>query len=343
MRHIAVMSGVSSAMVWGGATLDAIARLRREQRNQPRRIDNHKLARAARGPGGPAKEAFDCLFLCDHCGYLSATQGPCPACTHTAWIDLDNWAHAEALREREEVARQNPAPDVRWRVRGASLAIGAALGLGCATGLALAGTVAIAAGALLGIGAGATGTATALTHAIARRRIGWSIMAKRVRDPSRWRLPLPLPDRDASVGRRAQGPAIASEAPLRAPFSGRPCVAYEVAVLFDYPDDAWPPTWVLREVRSCAFAVDGRELRADHVMLTPPPEAVPQPAMSEDEKRRFLRERGLFLADGSFDLFESILAPDQPCELQWPTSPADAPPFVTPIRATSRGGSPYRR
>lgn len=332
------MGGGSAA----GFVNDVLSRMRRDRQNQARILDYRRFRKPPGGGPGPAKEAFDCLNLCDHCGYLNEVQGACPACTHTAWIDLDNWALAERLREVEEAARQNPVPAVRWRIRGASLAIGAVLGLGCATGLALAGVVVASAASLAGVGAGATGAATVLTHALGRRRLGWSIMARRVQDPTRWRMPVPFADERAGTFKRAAGPAVATEGLLRAPFTGRPCVAYEVAVLFDHPQDAWPPIWALREMRACPFEVDGRAVARDHAMLTATTELVAQPVMSVEEKRRFLRERGLFLADGSFDLYEAIVAPNERVELRWPTTPEGAPPFVVPVGGATRGRDPYR-
>lgn len=333
------MGGGSAA----GFVNDVLTRMRRERQNQARILDYRRFKKPAHGGKSPAKEAFDCLFLCDHCGYLSEAEGACPACTHTAWIDLDNWTLAEGLREIEEAARQNPVPAVRWRIRGASLAIGALVGAACTTGLAMAGLVAVGAASLAGVGAGATGAATVLTHAVGRRQLGWSIMARRVQDPTRWRMPVPFADDPAGkFFKRSVGPALATEGLLRAPFTGRPCVAYEVAVLFDHPTDAWPPTWALREMRSCVFTVDGREVGKDGAMLTAPTELIEQPVMSEEEKRRFLRERGLFLADGRFDLYEAIVGPNEQVELRWPTTPEGAPPFVVPVGGMVKVRHPYR-
>jgi hypothetical protein len=332
------MGGGSAA----GMVNDVLARMRRERQNQARALDYRRFMKPAGSGPSAAKEAFDCLFLCDHCGYLSEVEGACPACTHTAWIDLDNWALAEKQREIEEAARQNPVPAVRWRVRGASLAIGAVLGVGCATGLALAEMVAVGAASLVGVGAGATGAATVLTHALGRRRLGWSIMARQVQDPTRWRMPLPIADDGVKTARRCAGSAIARDGLLRAPFTGRACVAYEVAVLFDHPGDAWPPTWALREMRSCAFEVDGGEVEKDRAMLTGATELVEKPVMSEEEKRRFLRERGLFLADGKFDLYEAIVAPNERVEVRWPAAPEGAAPWVVQVGGATRGGDPYR-
>ena len=170
----------------------------------------------------------------------------------------------------------------------------------------------------------------------------WTLAeALRVRDPTRWRMPVPLAD-DSGTSMRRTGPALARAPLLRAPFTGRPCVAYEVAVLFDHPDDAWPPTWVPREMRSCAFEVDGHEVAADRAMLTAPTEPVTRPTMSEEEKRRFLRERGLFLADGTFDLHEAIVEPNEACEVRWPTTTEGAPPFALGLGGSTRDRHPYR-
>jgi hypothetical protein len=320
-------------MVWGGATLDAIARLRKDFQqvgSKRSKVRPHELGL------GPKKEAFDCMFLCDECGYLCDTNPPCPSCGREAWIDLDYWALAEALRAREEEARRHPPEALKWRIRGASLATGTAIGGGCAVGLALAGLT-LAWPVLLGLGA----TATAVVHSVGRHRFGRAIMTARVQSPSRWRLPLPLADAGATTASRAVGPLEPRGPLLRAPFTGRPCLGYDVAVLFDAPDDAWPPTWVLREVRSAAFEIEGRAVAADAASLALPIEPVQPSTLAEDELRKFLRVRGLFLVDGKFDLYEAIVEPGRTYELLWPSAPAGAPPFVH-AAAQRRGRDPYR-
>lgn len=317
-------------MVWGGATLDAIARLRSQQgsiSSKRSSIRPYELG------GSPPREAFDCMFLCGTCGYLCDSDPPCPSCGESSWIDLDYWAHAEALRAREEEERRHPPRRLAWQVRLTSLATGAAIGVGCAAGLALAGLVAFGWPALLGLGAGAT----AMTHGLGRRRFGRSIMERRPGTATRWRLPLPLTDANARTAARAVGRLEVSGGLLRAPFSGRPCVGYALGVMFDSPSDAWPPIWVLREMRSSAFEVEGRAVATDGVWLALPTTRITAPALDQEQLRRFLRERGLFLVDGQFDLYEAILEPGDSYELLWPTAPAGAPPF---IRAA--GSAPVR-
>jgi hypothetical protein len=321
-------------MVWGGATLDVIARMRKDRQQ----IGGGRCSIRPHMLGtGPPREKFDCLYLCDECGYLSDTNPRCPSCGANSWIDLDYWVHAEFLREREHQERRNPSKEVRWQLRLASLAAGSTLGAGCAAVLAAAG-VALGWPLLLGLGAGGT----AMTHGLGRRRLGWSLMARRVRDPTRWRLPLPRVDPAAQIAERITGHLEPRDALLRAPFTGRACLGYEIAVMFDTPEDAWPPIWVLREMRSCAFDVRGRAVAADHAWLELPTAAISQPALDDEAKAKLLRQRGLFSSDGQFDLFESILEPGRAYDLVWPSLPAGAPPMVLPASRDVARNSPFR-
>jgi hypothetical protein len=329
-------------MVWGGATLDAIARLRREWKAmESRRLDYRKFSKPTLRDLSPGKESFDCFYLCDECGYLCETNPPCPSCHATAWIDLDLWANAEALRALEEDARRHPPKWLRRRVRLTALAAGSVVGLATTAALALADALLLGGLGALGFAAGATGLATAYTHEFTRRRLTRAIVADRVENPTRWRVPLPLADPATPSATRFVGRAEPRAALLRAPFSGRPCLAYEAAILFDHPEDAWPPTWVLREMRSAAFEIQGHLVDTDRASLLVPIHPIDTPSLSDPEKQQFLRERGLFLADGKFDLFEAIVEPNLTYELVCPTTPTDAPPFVLPSRALPPA-SPYR-
>lgn len=166
-------------------------------------------------------------------------------------------------------------------------------------------------------------------------------MARRVERPSRWHLPLPLVAPDADTAAKVIGQPQPRGPLLTAPFSGRPCLGYELAVLFDAPNDAWPPIWVLREMRSCAFDVHDRHVEADGVTLSLPIAPVLDPVMTETERQRFLRRRGLFLVDGQFDLFEAILEPGAVYELRWPSAPDGAPPVIHATQGIAPRGA-YR-
>ncbi|HEY0132836.1 MAG TPA: hypothetical protein VGB85_02115 [Nannocystis sp.] len=287
------------------------------------------------GPGS-SREEFPCMFLCDGCGYLCWTDPPCPACGKKAWIDLGFWNHAEALRSREEEERRHPPERLKWQVRMAAVTAGSAIGLGSAAGLALGGVV-LAAPLVLTLGAGAS----LLTYAFGRRQIGWSIMTRRVDHPTRWHVPLPLADPGAKPVSQLLGAAHPTGALLRAPFSGRPCIGYDVGVVFDTPGDAWPPIWVLREMHSCAFEIQGKTIDAGGVSLALPIKPVAEPAITGEQKKKFLRERGLFLADGKFDLFEAIIEPGSTYEMLWPSAPGGAAPILR-AAPQARAGDPYR-
>ena len=118
-------------------------------------------------------------------------------------------------------------------------------------------------------------------------------------------------------------------------------VGYDLGVMFDAPGDAWPPIWVLREMHAGAFEVAGQAITADGVSLALPIKPVAETVLTPEQKQRFLRERGLFLVDGQFDLFEAIVEPEQTYELLWPSAPEGAPPV---LYATSQRspGNPYR-
>jgi len=338
LLHAGLAAAYVARMMGGVTGFQMLARMRHGAQDLGRKRVSPRSADLVVAPdSSPLKESFDCLFLCDVCGYLCDTDPVCPSCGQQDWVDLDYWSLAEALRTREEAMRRQPPGSVQWQVRLASLVGGTALGVAGAAGLAFAELMSLGLPSLLGCGALATG----LTHLVGRRRFGWSIMTKRVQKPTRWRLPLPLVAPGATIASQASGKLVPRGPLLRAPFSGRPCAGYDIAVMFDTPDDAWPPMWVLREMRSCAFEVGGREVAADSVSLTLPLVPVSGPGISDEAKQRFLRERGLFLVDGSFDLHEAILEPGGSYALLWPSLPENAPPFIRAAAGPGEHG-PYR-
>lgn len=320
-------------MVWGGSTQNSISHLHHEASISSRRssIRPYQLGLQT------TRESFPCMFLCGRCGYLCKADSPCPSCGKKEWIDLGYVAFAEVLRAREAEERRHPPERLKWRIRMASLATGGAIGLGGAAGLVLSGMVTLGAPLVVMLG----GAAVALTHALGRHQIGRSLMAERVDHPTRWHVPLPLVRAGAKPVSRVLGPVRATGELLRAPFSGRMCVGYDVAVMFDAPGDAWPPIWVLREMHNCAFEVEDRQIAADAVSMALPITAVAEPKLTKEQQERFLRERGLFLVDGQFDLFETVVLPDLSYELVWHAAPAGAPPVLRSA-PHGRAKDPYR-
>lgn len=278
---------------------------------------------------------FDCFYLCDTCHRIAeSSEEPCPSCASTSWIDLGHNGTAEALRDVEERERSHIPRN--FRLSGA--AIGAAL-----TGLLLLlvvllipsppepgekptwklqgeslsefrdrkasyksrvqahqeyeGNVVLVLfiGAVLTL---ASGIILPRYLVIAARTYGPS-------DPTRWRHPtLPPPEQARTLSGKVQ--LLDEEADLlTAPFSEKPCLAYQLSVLFDIEGDARPPEWVLQEVRSLDLEIGEETFSGDQVML----QLVPEPIDSKTELATFLRKRGLFAHDGHFQLFEARVEP----------------------------------
>lgn len=338
-------------MVWGGSSVNSISHLSHMGSIASKRsaIRPYQL-----GPGS-SREPFPCLFLCGECGYLATEPTrpdpslppmfdgtprrteTCPACKQRGWIDLGYTAYAEVLRAREAEDRRHPPERLKWRIRLASLSTGGAIGLGGVAGVVLSGLAALSAPLVVTLGAAAVG----LTHAFGRHGLGRSIMTEKIDNPSRWHIPLPLPDPRARPASRLVGHVRPTGALLRAPLSGRMCVGYDLGVLFDAPGDAWPPIWVLREVHTGTYEVEGRTISADSTQIALPILPVAAPVLDHDQQARFLRERGLFLADGQFDFFEAIVEPGHTYELLWPSAPDGAPPVLHPA-AHQKARNPYR-
>ncbi|MBA2661044.1 MAG: hypothetical protein H0U74_02020 [Bradymonadaceae bacterium] len=105
--------------------------------------------------------------------------------------------------------------------------------------------------------------------------------------------------------------AHAVEGMLKAPISGRECIAYQVCVLFDTPGDARPAQWALQEQRNLSVRLgDTIEVSQNSFYLESPVEEVQQRDESIESceaTKEFLRQRGLFNTDGEFHFFEAIL------------------------------------
>ena len=151
--------------------------------------------------------------------------------------------------------------------------------------------------------------APVLAYAFLGKPLSALLLRTTTAPPSRWRLPAPV-ERLETAQETARGPAtLAGGAPLLAPFTGRGCAAWQIAVLFDAAGDARPPQWVLDETGSAPLEVDGVPTGPDRAALRAPLALVSPEDLSLDEQGlvRFLRQRGVFLFDGDFVLFEASL------------------------------------
>jgi hypothetical protein len=127
---------------------------------------------------------------------------------------------------------------------------------------------------------------------------------------------MPLPAKGEKT-RTLRGKGVHLDDPIKAPLTGRMCLAYKISVLFDAPRDARPPQWVLMESWGNSFRVGDTQIEGNRIHLE-----TPLGHVSAEEHRqagldlpRFLRERGLFFNDGSFDFFEAIVTENDEIEV----------------------------
>jgi len=130
--------------------------------------------------------------------------------------------------------------------------------------------------------------------------------------PRRWRLPLPLPDIAAKITKQMIGFPSTKEA-VRAPISGRPCIAYEVSAIFDVSGDACPPEWVLVSSGNTEFDVESGTVDAGTVIFKKDPEKYTEEDIdnAQIDIGSLLRPCGLFYSDGSWTFFEARIEPDE--------------------------------
>ena len=93
---------------------------------------------------------------------------------------------------------------------------------------------------------------------------------------------------------------------LRAPLSGRPCVAYEVVARADHVRDGESGTWLLADQHACDLHVGDVRIPGSPIRLRPRPRTPIDP--TSDRARGYLRERGLAPGEVS-RMFETIVEP----------------------------------
>lgn len=275
---------------------------------------------------------FDCMLLCTICGHLSeprvgdpmrteASFGPssCAMCSAPGLLDL---RQTELVHSLSALESTDVNPSRAW-------AIGKIFGMvGVAGGLALLGskmllTLGSLAGGFLVAGLAVIGTAL-----IARAASSMLGPASRRRSlPRRWRWPRTSKRRGSKPHRRVGGRAETSAELLRAPLSGRSCVAYEVAVRDDDDATGELSSWRLIEQDNVGFRVGELEVAAGEALLRVRRELLGAGTIGskDDATRRYLRMRGL-LDSEDVHIYETIVAPDSACTIS--RSDADAPVLV---------------
>lgn len=276
----------------------------------------------------PSWETFPCFHLCLTCGYLAESADElCPGCGYRRWTDLRNLSAAEALRQMERRDRLAIPADILWKSR---LVAGTLGGVGGTLALlgALAGSMSPVSSFLFGIVA--FGAVTFPGSFLASRIWSSARFRRRPAFPSRWRIPLPR-----GRGKPAQvvsGPATTRADLLRAPVSGRPCLGYELTVLFDAPGDLRPPMWVLEEERNVPFEIDGVRVEANRATFELPKQLVAREdgAVDSQAVAQLLRQRGLFSSEGDYSLHEALLEPGGRYRLEQFEDPPGAAVVIRP-------------
>jgi len=246
----------------------------------------------------PTTVDLDCYHLCGRCGFMTRSdRDSCPACTSEEWIDLANIRAADEMRDLEASERLH-IPRIQ-DVIAIAIPTGAALAW-CVVFYQLGAEIAFAGPAFLIL---------LPLYRFLRRRLAKLFRRLTSKRPIRWRMPAPASQRDSDPDRH-EGVATGDDL-IDAPFTGKPCLAYKISVLFDAPGDARPPEWVLAEVESKDFSVGDFEVEGDHVHIDVPAEEIMHladvnPALN---LRDFLRARGLFDIEGDHWLFESRVEP----------------------------------
>lgn len=332
------MAGPSGA----GMVQSYLRSMRSSNRSRSRDIRaamRREIARAGASVGyqDPELAPFECFSLCMSCGYLSApsslesTSDPmrgaeatergsqrCMACGEHGLADLRHTPTVYSLGELEE--------DERPPSRGAQAAkifVLSTLGVGL-----LAYMVRFVDGALSqtpifeGVGPELTLSLIAPVLLPVVLMLGWVVhQARNLRStarttPRRWRLARGFGQRLRRPEQLERGVARETGELLRAPISGQPCLAYEVAICeedLEYPT-AMPGSdaWRLVEQDNVAFQVGDQRIPRGEALLRIPrslAKVIPLDRRSP-QLSRFLRMRGLLESD-QLRAFEIVVLPGQ--------------------------------
>ncbi|MCH9683504.1 MAG: hypothetical protein K0V04_18850 [Deltaproteobacteria bacterium] len=307
----------------GGVSVRAGPSARRDgKRARLRQAQRRQLRRRTRDDE-PEPLAWDGARLCGECGRLgwprthlatphrrgpaeadvaARTQAePCVHCGESNTILLGHESTALALRaveQQQHHGRDGLPTAVRLGLLGA--AAGGVLGLttmGGAVGVGLVGGLTALCGVLIGIRHEAT------------FRPPPAVL------PARWAMALAP---EGPVTSKVGGVAVPEGEPLIAPLSGRTCLAYEVGARRDDDGDAPPATWALLEQRVTAARVEAQTVEPATTHLVLPRERWAQLEWSALDERAalFLRRRGFGPLDDGLWLFEAVVEPGQPVDLE---------------------------
>ena len=278
-----------------------------------------ELAKLGRDPD---LAPFECFLLCMACGHMTspersdpmrggakpAHETRCSACGTTGLADLRHTPTVHSLTELED---DEAEPTIGQRV-GRGVGVGSVLLVLATVGAAI-----------FSDGFGAIELMQAAAILIPLALIGMA-MIPRVRGssegrklPRRWRLPKFGLDRLGRRRKAARGVATTDTGDLlRAPLSGRPCLAYEIAVRGDDSPDRSFSSWRLVEQDNAEFRVGEVEVPRGGAVLRIPRELASAGVVSGEAEptQHYMRMRG-FLGSDEVYIYETILAPGDDCRV----------------------------
>jgi hypothetical protein len=254
--------------------------------------------------------------VCSDCGFVGdkphadpmrseskSMRATCPGCGAESWLDPGNAAHRDFLWETDE--RHRPR---RFAASKRALARVNAIGR-----MLLA--IGLVAGCFLPLWGMTVDGSTHWIHLVGFMVLpagiaglvligavrNW-IAHRPLRRPARWRWAT----EPGALSSEITDTVTTDDELLRAPLSGRPCVAYEVAARADHVRDGQSGTWLLADQHACDLQVGDVHIPGSQLRLRPR-HRTPVDATS-DRARAYLQERGL--APGEVGrMFETIVEP----------------------------------
>ncbi len=299
------MAIAAQAMREMGRTIERAGRTRIDRIKGARTVARRMKNRTAVA----RRTEFQCFFVCSSCGYLALSdQRCCTACGHRAWVDMGDEGTAECWRNYEQRQRSM----IPKKVNALIVVVLLLVGVGLTWPLGMFG---------VGLSVILFPTAYLLTQ---RPLSVYLARHEKTKLPVRWRMPVPFPDRGYQATLDQTGIASGTERCI-APLSKKPCLAYQLSVIFDSPDDGRPAERVLVESGNTEFNVETAVVPPDHIVMIDRLNPVLDGKLSDFAFEAFLRARGLFRVDGNWELYETTVQPGDFVRIQ---QYANSPSFI---------------
>lgn len=296
----------------GGGGAGAVAYTQQFMRQMNREMEKLAARRAARSAfraavahsrfkvdPGPTRVEYPCYYLCTTCGYLKLSKREsCPHCQGQDYFDLGDLDIGWFLQSEEAALRMEEPFILKFIVRLACLILAF---IGCVVSMYYLQEWGLLLSLLIIIAAVLIYTHVTRPLAVLLRRLC------RQKRPKRWYMPVVKVKK--RVVKNQLSATVTAPLVLTAPFSRVPCLAYKICVRFDAEKDARPPEWVLAETHNVEMTIGGKTIAEDRVILEKPLEPISEDAFSSSggKMETFLRARGLFIEDGEFELFETVV------------------------------------